>query len=157
MQRKLSVLLAGLFITLSFGSPASAQCVTIGAKLCQSGYIYVCEPCGSEKCWIATSTRCYRDEPREEFFRSALPSSGFGLAETLGQKRSSQTYMRIAEGEQSSTGTVEQPENVTGAGTDEGAAERAGAGFDTPWTSESYNDGKADNLEPAPLVVTPNE
>lgn len=157
MQRMLSVLLAGLFFTLSFGSPASAQCVTIGAKLCQSGYIYVCEPCGSEKCWIATSTRCYRDEPREEFFRSAIPDSTKGSAHVQRKIDAADPYVRMAEGEQSSTGTVEEPENVTGAGTDEGAAERAGAGFDTPWTSESYNDGKADNLEPAPLVVTPNE
>lgn len=157
MQRKLSVLLAGLFFTFSFGSPASAQCVTIGAKLCQSGYIYVCEPCGSEKCWIATSTRCYRDDPREEFFRSAVPDSTNGSALAQGEFKAADAYLRMAEGEQSSTGTVEEPANVTGAGTDEGAAERAGAGFDTPWTSESYNDGKADNLEPAPLVVTPNE
>lgn len=157
MQRKLSVLLAGLFFTLSFAGTASAQCVTIGAQICQSGYIYVCEPCGSEKCWIATSTRCYRDEQREEFFRSAVPDSTTSSAYMKRKLDAADPYLRMAEGEQSSTGTVEEPENVTGAGTDEGAAERAGAGFDTPWTAESYNDGKADNLEPAPLVVTPNE
>ena len=47
---------------LGITADASAQCVTVGARICQGGYIYVCEPCGSEKCWIATSTRCLRDE-----------------------------------------------------------------------------------------------
>ena len=59
--------------------------------------------------------------------------------------------------EEQSTGTVEQPDNVTGATTDEGASERAGAGFDTPWTPQPYNDGKADDLEPKPLTATPND
>ena len=157
MQKALSVLLAGLFFTIGLASTASAQCVTIGAKLCQSGYIYVCEPCGSEKCWIATSTQCYRDDPREEFFRAGLDKIPLGLDYAQSQERPARGYILVAEEGQSSTGTVEQPENVTGAETPEGASERAGAGFDTPWTSESYNDGKADNLEPAPLVVTPNE
>ena len=53
-------------------------------------------------------------------------------------------------------GTVEQPDNVTGATTDEGASGRAQAGFDTPWTSQPYNDGSADNLEPKPFEATPN-
>jgi hypothetical protein len=53
-------------------------------------------------------------------------------------------------------GKVEQPDNVTGVTTNEGASERAGAGFDTPWTPQPYNDGKADNLEPKPFESTPN-
>ena len=58
--------------------------------------------------------------------------------------------------EEQSVGTVEQPDNVTSAPSDEGASERAGAGFDTPWSSQPYNDGAADNLQPQPLEVTPN-
>jgi hypothetical protein len=54
-------------------------------------------------------------------------------------------------------GTVEQPDNVTTAPSDEGASERAGAGFDTPWTPQPYNDGAADNLEPKPFSATPND
>ena len=56
----------------------------------------------------------------------------------------------------SSVGRVEEPDNVRNAPSNEGASERAGAGFDTPWTPDPYNDGKADNLEPKPLTVTPN-
>jgi hypothetical protein len=56
----------------------------------------------------------------------------------------------------SSVGRVEEPDNVRNAPSNEGASERAGAGFDTPWTPDPYNDGKADNLEPKPMTVTPN-
>jgi len=52
-------------------------------------------------------------------------------------------------------GTVEQPDNVTSAPSDEGASERAGAGFDTPYSSQN-NDGAADNLQPHPTEASPN-
>jgi hypothetical protein len=52
-------------------------------------------------------------------------------------------------------GVVEQPDNVTTAPTDEGASERAGAGFDTPYSSQN-NEGAADNLQPHPTEAAPN-
>lgn len=62
MLRKLLITAFAVMATALGAESAAAQCTTIGAKACQSGYIYVCEACGSEKCWIATSTRCLRDE-----------------------------------------------------------------------------------------------
>lgn len=62
MLRTLLISAFALIAAVLGAESAAAQCTTIGAKACQSGYIYVCEACGSEKCWIATSTRCLRDE-----------------------------------------------------------------------------------------------
>jgi hypothetical protein len=62
MQRLL--LTAPVFVVFLLGSSpeAFAQCVTIGARICQGGHWYYCRACGSEKCWIASSERCLREE-----------------------------------------------------------------------------------------------
>lgn len=81
------------FLAIFFLVPtqnASAQCVTIGAKICQGGYWYVCQPCGSEKCWIMTGPRCLRDDLEEEFGTPVTRNDGprrLALASQDGNRR----------------------------------------------------------------------
>lgn len=49
---------------LVFPFPAFAGC-TLGHKQCKSGWLHVCERCGSETCWIFKGTKCVRDDDRE--------------------------------------------------------------------------------------------
>ena len=37
---------------------AKAQCSRIGEQVCQGGFLYTCQACGSEKCLIFSSEPC---------------------------------------------------------------------------------------------------
>ena len=50
-----------LVITLGcvlYPSSSHAQCARIGEQVCQNGYLYTCQACGSEKCLIYSGEQC---------------------------------------------------------------------------------------------------
>lgn len=56
MLRRLLLMFALLAVVP--GSAAFAQCNRIGEQVCQGGFLYACEACGSEKCLIFTGEQC---------------------------------------------------------------------------------------------------
>jgi hypothetical protein len=56
MLHRLVLVLAVLFVLPASG--ASAQCSRIGEQVCQGGYLYTCQACGSEKCLIFSGEQC---------------------------------------------------------------------------------------------------
>ena len=55
MLRRLVLVLALLLVPTS---SAFAQCSRIGEQVCQGGYLYTCQQCGSEKCLIYSGEQC---------------------------------------------------------------------------------------------------
>ena len=55
MLRRLVLVLALLLVPTS---SAFAQCSRIGEQVCQGGYLYTCQACGSEKCLIYSGEQC---------------------------------------------------------------------------------------------------
>jgi hypothetical protein len=56
MLRRLVLALVVLVVALVPG--AKAQCSRIGEQVCQGGFLYTCQACGSEKCLIFSSEPC---------------------------------------------------------------------------------------------------
>ena len=61
---KLIAILAGAAVLVLSALPAAAGC-TLGHKQCNSGWLHVCERCGSETCWIFKGTKCVKDDERD--------------------------------------------------------------------------------------------
>jgi Zn finger protein HypA/HybF involved in hydrogenase expression len=51
------VLVLGALVVLPVAE-ASAQCSRIGEQVCQGGFLYTCQACGSEKCLILSGEQC---------------------------------------------------------------------------------------------------
>jgi hypothetical protein len=56
MLRRLVLVLAVLLVVPV--SEAFAQCSRIGEQVCQGGFLYTCQACGSEKCLIFSGKQC---------------------------------------------------------------------------------------------------
>jgi hypothetical protein len=56
MPRRLVLVLALLGIL--YPSSSWAQCSRIGEQICQGGFLYTCQACGSEKCLIFSGEQC---------------------------------------------------------------------------------------------------
>ena len=58
MARIFLVLLAVVALMYGIYTYAQAAGCTLGVKDCRQGQLWVCEPCGSETCWIFKGTKC---------------------------------------------------------------------------------------------------